>query len=50
MAVLRRAGFERVRARSLGEIDRVERAHLGLLQRAADGWRRYLLVGRAPRA
>jgi SAM-dependent methyltransferase len=50
MAVLRQAGFERVRARGLGEIDRVERAHIGLLQRAADGWRRYLVVGRSPRA
>ena len=49
VAILGRAGFERVRARSLGEIDRVERAHLGLLQRTADGWRRYLVVGRAPR-
>jgi len=49
MEVLRQAGFERVRARGLGEIDRVERAHLGLLQRTADGWRRYLVVGRAPR-
>ncbi len=50
MVVLRQAGFERVRARGLGEIDRVERAHLGLVERAADGWRRYLVVGRAPRA
>ena len=49
MAVLRQAGFERVRARNLGEIDRIERAHLGLVQRTADGWRRYLVVGRAPR-
>jgi ubiquinone/menaquinone biosynthesis C-methylase UbiE len=49
MEVLRQAGFERVRSRGLGEIDRVERAHLGLLQRTADGWRRYLVVGRAPR-
>jgi SAM-dependent methyltransferase len=50
MAVLRQAGFERVRARGLGEIDRIERAHLGIVQRTADGWRRYLVVGRAPRA
>jgi SAM-dependent methyltransferase len=50
MAVLRQAGFERVRARGLAEIDRVERAHIGLLQRTADGWRRYLVVGRRPRA
>ena len=50
VALLGQAGFERVRARSLGEIDRVERAHLGLFQRTADTWRRYLVVGRAPRA
>jgi SAM-dependent methyltransferase len=50
MAVLRDAGFERVRSRRLAEIDRIERAHLGLIQRTADGWRRYLVVGRAPRA
>lgn len=50
MAVLRDAGFERVRSRRLGEIDRIERAHLGLIQRTADGWRRYLVVGRAPRS
>ena len=49
MAVLREAGFEGVQSRSLGEIDRIERAHLGLVQRAADGWRRYLVVGRAAR-
>ena len=49
MEVLRQAGFEQVRSRGLGEIDRVERAHLGLLQRTADGWRRYLVVGRVPR-
>jgi SAM-dependent methyltransferase len=48
MGVLREAGFERVRARGLAEIDRIERAHLGLVQRAADGWRRYIVVGRAP--
>lgn len=50
MGVLRQAGFERVGARGLGEIDRIERAHLGFIQRTADGWRRYLVVGRAPRA
>ncbi|MGH2464416.1 MAG: class I SAM-dependent methyltransferase, partial [Candidatus Limnocylindrales bacterium] len=49
MDVLRAAGFERVRSRGLAEIDRTERGHLGLLQRTADGWRRYLVVGRAPR-
>ena len=49
MAVLREAGFERVRSRRLAEIDRIERAHLSLVQRTADGWRRYLVVGRAPR-
>jgi SAM-dependent methyltransferase len=48
IAALHEAGFERVRARGLAEIDRIERAHLGLLQRTADGWRRYLVVGRAP--
>jgi len=50
MAVLRQAGFERVRARNLAEVDRIERAHLGLIRRTADPWRRYLVVGRAPRA
>ena len=50
MSVLREAGFERVRSRRLAEIDRIERAHLGLIQRTADGWRRYLVVGRAPRS
>ncbi len=50
MAVLREAGFERVQSRRLAEIDRIERAHLGLIQRTADGWRRYLVVGRAPRS
>ncbi len=48
--VLLRAGFERVRVRRLAEIDRVERAHQGILDRTADRWQRYLAVGRAPRA
>jgi SAM-dependent methyltransferase len=48
VAVLQRAGFERIRVRRLAEIDRIERAHLGILKRTADGWRRYLAVGRAP--
>ncbi len=47
--VLHEAGFERVRVRRLAEIDRIERAHLRILERAGDGWRRYLAVGRAPR-
>ena len=46
---LRAAGFERVTVRRLGEIDRVERAHQGVLERTADRWQRYLAVGRSPR-
>jgi SAM-dependent methyltransferase len=49
VAVLRQAGFERIKVRRLAEIDRVERAHQGLVERTADRWRRYLAVGRAPR-
>jgi len=46
---LRAAGFERVTVRRLGEIDRVERAHQGILERVGDRWQRYLAVGRSPR-
>ncbi|MGH2511280.1 MAG: class I SAM-dependent methyltransferase [Candidatus Limnocylindrales bacterium] len=49
VAVLRQAGFERIKVRRLVEIDRVERTHQGLLERTADRWQRYLAVGRAPR-
>jgi SAM-dependent methyltransferase len=48
VAVLREAGFERVKVRRLTEIDRVERAHQGILERTADRWQRYLAVGRSP--
>ncbi|HEY7826784.1 MAG TPA: hypothetical protein VIB99_01040, partial [Candidatus Limnocylindrales bacterium] len=49
VAVLRQAGLERIKVRRLAEIDRVERAHQGFVDRTADRWRRYLAVGRAPR-
>jgi ubiquinone/menaquinone biosynthesis C-methylase UbiE len=42
------AGLERVRVRSLPEVDRVERAHLSAVERLADGWHRYLATGRVP--
>jgi SAM-dependent methyltransferase len=48
-SMLRSAGFERVTVRRLGEIDRIERAHQGPLERVADRWQRYLAVGRSPR-
>jgi SAM-dependent methyltransferase len=48
--VLRAAGFERVKVRRLAEIDRVERAHQGILDRTSDRWQRYLAVGRSPAA
>jgi len=47
---LRAAGLERVRIRSLAEVDRVERRHLGRLDRLADDWRRYLATARVPAA
>lgn len=48
-AALTDGGLERVRVRSLREIDRVERAHQGALERLADPWRRYLATGKRPR-
>jgi SAM-dependent methyltransferase len=45
---MRSAGLEHVRVRALTEVDRVERAHLGTLDRLADPWRRYLATGRRP--
>ena len=48
VAVLRKAGFERVKVRRLTEIDRIERAHQGILERTSDRWQRYLAVGRSP--
>jgi ubiquinone/menaquinone biosynthesis C-methylase UbiE len=45
---MREAGLAHVRVRSLPEVDRVERAHQGILDRLADPWRRYLATGRRP--
>ena len=45
---MRAAGLAHVRVRTLPEVDRVERAHLGVLDRLADPWRRYLATGRRP--
>jgi SAM-dependent methyltransferase len=42
-------GLERVRVRSLREVDRVERAHQGPLEQLADPWRRYLATAKRPR-
>lgn len=42
-------GLERVRVRALREVDRVERAHQGPLERLADPWRRYLATAKRPR-
>lgn len=42
------AGLERVRVRPLGEIDRIERRHLGPLGSLSDPWHRYLATGRTP--
>lgn len=42
------AGLERVRVRSLREVDRVERGHLSVLARLADPWRSYLATARTP--
>src|SRR5512135_2854654 len=47
-ALLLGAGLEHVRVRTLEEVDRVERAHLGTVARVADDWRRYLATGRVP--
>lgn len=43
------AGLRHVRIRPLREIDRVELAHLGRLERLADPWRRYLATAQRPR-
>jgi ubiquinone/menaquinone biosynthesis C-methylase UbiE len=48
--LLREAGLERVGARLLAEVDRVECSHLSPIERLADGWRRYLASGRTPKA
>jgi ubiquinone/menaquinone biosynthesis C-methylase UbiE len=48
-ALMRGAGLEHVRVRDVGEVDRVELAHLSPLERFADAWRRYLATGRSPR-
>jgi SAM-dependent methyltransferase len=45
---MRSGGLERVRVRTLSEVDRVERAHQTTLERLADPWRRYLATGRRP--
>ncbi len=49
-ALLRDAGLEHVRVRPLPEVDRVEREHLGTVERLADRWQRYLATGRVPSA
>lgn len=46
--LLRSAGLEHIRVRWMPEVDRVERAHRGALERLADRWRRYLLTARTP--
>jgi SAM-dependent methyltransferase len=43
------AGLTHVRVRPLPEVDRVERAHQGALERLADPWRRYLATAQRPR-
>jgi ubiquinone/menaquinone biosynthesis C-methylase UbiE len=47
-ALMRSAGLERIRVRTVPEVDRIERAHLAPAERLADGWRRYLATGRVP--
>jgi len=47
-ALMSGAGLEKVRLRPLAEIDRVEKGHLGPLERIADRWRHYLATGRTP--
>jgi len=47
-AAMRSGGLERIRVRTLSEVDRVERAHQTTLERLADPWRRYLATGRRP--
>ena len=46
--LMRAAGLESVKVRPLTEIERVERAHLGLLERLSDRWVRYLATARRP--
>jgi 2-polyprenyl-3-methyl-5-hydroxy-6-metoxy-1,4-benzoquinol methylase len=46
--LMRDAGLRDVKVRPLTEIERVERAHMGTLERLADTWIRYLASGRRP--
>ena len=46
--LMREAGLADVKVRPLTEIERVERAHMGRLERLADTWIRYLATGRRP--
>jgi SAM-dependent methyltransferase len=48
VSLMREAGLERIRVRTLREVDRVERAHLSPLERLADPWQRYLATARTP--
>lgn len=50
VGLLRGAGLTHVRVRPLPEVDRVERAHQGALERLADPWRRYLATAQRPRS
>jgi ubiquinone/menaquinone biosynthesis C-methylase UbiE len=47
-ALLEAGGFREVRIRRLGEIERVERAHLDPVARLADRWTPYLATARVP--
>ena len=46
--LMRDVGLRDVKARPLTEIERVERSHMGRLERLADTWIRYLATGRRP--
>ena len=46
--VMADAGLRHVRIRAMGEVERVERAHLSFVERLADPWTRYLATGRSP--
>jgi 2-polyprenyl-3-methyl-5-hydroxy-6-metoxy-1,4-benzoquinol methylase len=46
--LMREAGLERIRVRTLREVDRVERAHLSALERLGDPFERYLATARTP--
>jgi ubiquinone/menaquinone biosynthesis C-methylase UbiE len=48
LKLMREAGMNDVKARPLTEIERVERSHMGRLERLADTWIRYLASGRRP--